>query len=129
MKRGYLSKEEKDFIYENSLKFTIRELAQKLDRSYDTIRGFIRRRGLVCKRFLNIKSSNNPFGLTDREIEVLELMSQGLSNKEILDKLVIATSTLKTYMVNIYGKMQISGNGDTGSELRVRAVLKWLGVI
>jgi len=44
--------------------------------------------------------------LSKRELEVLELIAQGLSNREISESLVLALSTVKGHNQNIYGKLQ-----------------------
>jgi len=46
----------------------------------------------------------NPDELTKREIEIIRLMSQGLSNKEIADKLFVSQRTIDTHKVNILSK-------------------------
>jgi DNA-binding CsgD family transcriptional regulator len=46
-------------------------------------------------------------GLTDRELEVLRLLKDGLTNKEIADRLVIATGTVRTHMENIFEKLGV----------------------
>jgi LuxR family maltose regulon positive regulatory protein len=46
--------------------------------------------------------------LTPREREVLQLIAAGYSNPEIADQLVIAVTTVKTHVKNIYGKLQVS---------------------
>jgi DNA-binding NarL/FixJ family response regulator len=43
--------------------------------------------------------------LSEREIQVLELMAQGCGNKEIADRLVIAEGTAKNHVSNILGKL------------------------
>ena len=43
--------------------------------------------------------------LSEREIEVLRLIADGLSNKEIAEKLVIAEGTAKNHVSNILGKL------------------------
>ncbi|MCB0082452.1 MAG: hypothetical protein KDE47_16040 [Caldilineaceae bacterium] len=43
--------------------------------------------------------------LTERELDVLGWMAQGLSNTEIAEALVIAVSTVRTHIKNIYGKL------------------------
>lgn len=44
-------------------------------------------------------------GLSKREIEVLELLSQGLSNQEIADQLFVSLNTIKTHISKIYQKL------------------------
>ncbi len=46
--------------------------------------------------------------LSERELEVLELIAAGLSNREIADCLVVAISTVKTHINNIYRKLDVS---------------------
>jgi DNA-binding NarL/FixJ family response regulator len=50
----------------------------------------------------------SPFDeLTEREREVLELVAEGLSNQEVGDRLGLAEKTIKHYMTNILGKLQV----------------------
>jgi NarL family two-component system response regulator LiaR len=46
--------------------------------------------------------------LTERELEVLRLISQGLSNKEIASKIFIAELTVRTHVSNILGKLHLA---------------------
>jgi LuxR family maltose regulon positive regulatory protein len=46
--------------------------------------------------------------LSQRELEVLRLIAAGLSNREIAEELVVAISTVKTHVRNIYGKLDVS---------------------
>lgn len=43
--------------------------------------------------------------ISKRELEVLELMSQGLSNNEIAERLFVSLSTVKTHSRNIFDKL------------------------
>ncbi|GJM77250.1 hypothetical protein HMSSN036_94660 [Paenibacillus macerans] len=45
--------------------------------------------------------------LSERELEVLQLIAQGLSNQEIGDRLFLALSTVKGYNRNIFDKLQV----------------------
>ena len=47
-------------------------------------------------------------GISKREYEVLELISQGLSNQEIAEKLFVSLSTVKTHSQNLFMKLDAS---------------------
>jgi DNA-binding NarL/FixJ family response regulator len=46
--------------------------------------------------------------LTERELEVIRLVAEGLSNQEIAGKLTISEKTVKTHISNILGKLALS---------------------
>src|SRR5262245_25804579 len=50
--------------------------------------------------------------LTAREIEVLELVAEGLSNKGIAERLGISDQTVKFHVASIYGKLDASNRAD-----------------
>jgi DNA-binding CsgD family transcriptional regulator len=54
--------------------------------------------------------------LTNRELEVLALIAQGMSNKQIADALIVSIGTVKWYTSQIYGKL--------GVKSRTQAVAK-----
>jgi LuxR family maltose regulon positive regulatory protein len=47
--------------------------------------------------------------LSDRELQVLRFIADGRSNQEIADRLVVALSTVKTHINNIYAKLGVEG--------------------
>jgi LuxR family maltose regulon positive regulatory protein len=54
--------------------------------------------------------------LSERELEVLHLIVNGLSNQEIADRLTVSLATVKTHINNLYGKL--------GIKTRVQAATK-----
>jgi LuxR family transcriptional regulator, maltose regulon positive regulatory protein len=50
--------------------------------------------------------------LTDRELEVLALLRERLSNKEIARRLGLSPATVKRYTVNLYGKLGVGKRRD-----------------
>jgi LuxR family maltose regulon positive regulatory protein len=46
--------------------------------------------------------------ITEREQDVLSLLSQGYSNNDIAQKLCVCESTIKTHLSNIYGKLDVN---------------------
>jgi DNA-binding CsgD family transcriptional regulator len=49
-----------------------------------------------------------PAGLTDREVEVLRLVAQGRTNREIADALVVTEKTAGHHVEHIYAKAGVS---------------------
>lgn len=49
-----------------------------------------------------------PAGLTGREVQVLQLMARGLSNRQIADELVISRKTVGNHVEHIYAKVGVS---------------------
>jgi DNA-binding NarL/FixJ family response regulator len=46
-------------------------------------------------------------GISNREYEILIKISEGLSNKEIAEKLFVSESTVKTHISNLYVKLDV----------------------
>lgn len=49
-----------------------------------------------------------PAGLTEREVGVLRLISQGLTDAQVAEKLVISTRTVNSHLRSIYGKIGVN---------------------
>jgi ATP/maltotriose-dependent transcriptional regulator MalT len=58
--------------------------------------------------------------LSEREIEVLQLIAEGLTNPEIAARLFLSLNTVKVHTRNIYGKLGV--NNRTGAVARARAL-------
>ena len=53
-------------------------------------------------------SKSRPGELNSREMEILKLVAQGMSNKEIASILIISERTVQTHLVNIFKKLKVS---------------------
>jgi LuxR family transcriptional regulator, positive regulator of biofilm formation len=51
-------------------------------------------------------------GLSNRESEVAELVTKGLSNKEVANQLFVTEKTVKFHLTNIYKKMNVKSRAQ-----------------
>jgi two-component system nitrate/nitrite response regulator NarL len=58
--------------------------------------------------------------LTSREAEIVQMLDEGLSNKEIAQRLSIAISTVKNHVHSILEKLQVTRRGEAVAVLRGR---------
>jgi DNA-binding NarL/FixJ family response regulator len=62
-------------------------------------------------------------GLSRRESDVLQLLTQGLSNRQIAEKLFVGEETVKTHLCSVYRKLDVRDRGQAVSKaLRSRIV-------
>jgi LuxR family maltose regulon positive regulatory protein len=61
--------------------------------------------------------------LSPRELEVLHLMAQGLSNQDICEQLFLALSTVKGHNRNIFGKLQVQRRTEAVARARELGLL------
>jgi len=62
----------------------------------------------AAARFLReVKATESPESLTERETEVLRLLASGLANKEIAHSLIIGEKTVKTHVSHILAKLGV----------------------
>lgn len=69
-------------------------------------------------------NSKLPEPLTSRELDVLNLIALGKSNKEICNELYLALSTVKGYTQNIYGKLEVSRRTEAIARARSIGLIK-----
>ena len=70
---------------------------------------------LERKGEINYTLGKNLYGLTEREMEVLALIVDGLTNPQIADKLIITISTTKTHVHNILQKLYVTSRAKAVS--------------
>ena len=61
----------------------------------------------VASPFTPNKEAINYLKVSKREIEVLSLLADGQTNKEIARNLEISPNTIKTHLSNLYGKLEV----------------------
>jgi DNA-binding CsgD family transcriptional regulator len=57
---------------------------------------------------IGVKHAQEKFGLSRAEMEVLEMLVQGLTNLEIANARHVSPNTIKTHLSNIYQKMGVA---------------------
>lgn len=67
----------------------------------------------VLEMFSKFAPKQGDYGLSDREKEILQLMTTGLIKKEIADRLTLSVHTVDTYLRRIYEKLEV--NTRTGA--------------
>jgi NarL family two-component system response regulator LiaR len=60
---------------------------------------------LVGEGFVPDEKKREDLGITRREFEILELIAQGMSNREIAEKLFVSENTVKTHSSRVLGKL------------------------
>jgi len=63
-------------------------------------------------------------GLSPREVEVIQLMSTGIGNREIANQLVIGESTVKTHLIHIFNKLNVKGRTEAVAEALRQGIIQ-----
>ena len=61
--------------------------------------------------------------LSERELEVLQLVAAGLTNREIASRLFLALNTVKVHTRNIYGKLGVNNRTQAVARARILGIL------
>jgi DNA-binding NarL/FixJ family response regulator len=109
------------------------EPPQKIHRSiYEALEGGAPMSPLIAKKALSMIKTGIPeeskkeiidYGLTEREIEVLEHLSKGLSYEQIADNLFISYGTIRKHVENIYRKLKVNNRIEAIDKAKKGGVL------
>ncbi|MDX1686437.1 MAG: tetratricopeptide repeat protein [Candidatus Promineifilaceae bacterium] len=75
-------------------------------------------------RFISPPGQRLAEPLTERELEVLQHIAQGLTNQEVADELVISVGTVKWYTSQIYGKLDVGNRTAAVARARELGLLR-----
>lgn len=78
----------------------------------------------VASRLMTRMRQPKGSSLTGREIEVLRLVSQGNSNRQIGQALHISTATVKTHLIHIYEKLDVGDRTSAVTAALERGILR-----
>ena len=104
----------KGYVLKNDDPYTIVSSLKDLSRGGSPMNPIIARR--VIDSFSKVKGSaktvNEDLPLSPREMQILELLSQGLLYKEISQQLTITVGTVKQHIHKIYHKLQVNNKTE-----------------
>ena len=69
-------------------------------------------------------SQPDPDSLSDREVQVLQLVARGSANKQIAAELLISESTVKTHIANIFSKMNVRHRTQAVTQALQKGIIK-----
>jgi DNA-binding NarL/FixJ family response regulator len=69
------------------------------------------------------KENKVDYGLSSRELDVLECLSNGLSNRDIAEKLFLSEGTVKNYISTIYAKLDVPNRMTALKKIRDEGLL------
>ncbi len=113
---GYLLKEENSEVIIQSLKNT-------LEGGAAMSAGIALKVLNLVRRPLNPGKVTQDFGLTPREIELLEHLKNGLTYEQIADNLFISPGTVRKHIQNIYAKLQVNNKVEALEKARQNRIV------
>ncbi|MCD9855256.1 LuxR C-terminal-related transcriptional regulator [Epilithonimonas sp. JDS] len=100
------------FFKSRNLKIEKMKMKEEIEQIKEDLNSYSQKTNLGVK-FESTKSSIlNSDQLTERQKELVQLMAEGFSNKEIADKLFITESTVKYHIKNIYSILNLKDRKD-----------------
>ncbi len=78
---------------------------------------------VVTQRLMSHIRESSQRALSRRELEVLDLVRRGLSNKEVARSLHLSEATIKTHLIHIYGKLDVDDRTSAVNVALERGIL------
>ena len=75
-------------------------------------------------RGLRKSTKSNPAHITERELDVLQLLKEGLQNKEIADRLYISPKTVDHHISSIFFKLEVNSRAKAVQEAIQLEIIK-----
>ena len=72
-----------------------------------------------CREIFNLQDFTKIYGLTKRETEITQLITQGKSNAEIAEELFISEKTVKKHVSNIFDKTGVNKREELIIKIRI----------
>ncbi|MGF9696656.1 response regulator transcription factor [Paenibacillus sp. MABNR03] len=66
---------------------------------------------------------NNEYGLSSREIEILQKLASGMRNQDIAEALFLSEGTIKNYISTIYSKLNVKGRQEAARKARESGIM------
>ncbi|MBK7969447.1 MAG: response regulator transcription factor [Bacteroidetes bacterium] len=92
-----------------------------IDAIKDVLNGSAPMSGQIARKVVNFfqrKSAITSHDLSARESEILNLLADGFSNKEIAEKLFVSVHTIRNHLYKIYEKLQVHSRVEAVNKLR-----------
>ena len=107
-------------ISNTNLNENVIHLEKKINHSKGAYQTLIAKRG---NGELNLPQEYLDYPLTQREIEVVQLLSKGYTNQELADEMFISRNTIKTHLKNIYKKLGVSDREEALDKMRTYGIV------
>ena len=82
------------------------------------VRATLRAAGMPAGRGPRATTRANPFGLTERQLDVLELLSEGLTNAQIAERLVLSVRTVDHHVAAVLEKLGVPSRHEAAGAAR-----------
>ncbi|WP_175615189.1 response regulator transcription factor [Piscibacillus halophilus] len=89
----------------------------------DSIRSILKGKKVYAPELIDL-AFEEPNPLTERETEVIKLIAEGLSTKEIAQKLFLTYGTVRNYISVIFDKLEVSNRVEAVSKIKEKGWLK-----